>query len=94
MVDAALKPKRGRQTNRCLGPEVWGKTEIRPKNAGRVTVVILFGKLGHSKAVTSKEDCRKPHAYPGKMHAHKSPEKTVSLHLRLILSLRASLANE
>lgn len=29
-----------------------------------------------------------------KMHAHKSPEKTVSLHLRLILSLRASLANE
>lgn len=35
--------------------------------------LILFGKWGHSKVATYKEDCRKPHAHPGKMHAQNSP---------------------
>lgn len=50
-------------------------------------------KYGHSKVATCKEDLRRLHAYTGKMHIQKSPEKTVSLHLRLIHRLWVSLVN-
>lgn len=55
--------------------------------------VRLFENLRHSKAGMYKEELRKQHAGQGKLHTQKRPEKNLSFHLRLILRLRASLAN-
>lgn len=92
-VDTAYKNSRGLQTNRCVGQEILGENIKQTIKCLQKELGWYSRKYGHSKVATCKEDLRRLHAYTGKMHIQKSPEKTISLHLRLIRRLWVSLVN-
>ena len=67
------------------------KDNLRPQAEARMR---LLGKLRYSKTAVYVGELKKPHTGPGKTHAQKRPEKTLSFHLGLIPRPRAYPANQ